>query len=90
MTSTVFIDKTTVIEAPWLNDVNQKTYRTFSTQEFTGTGAQLVFTLSAFPAVPVTVAISGVTQRQSSYTVATNVLTFSEAPPYGTVIEVTV
>ena len=42
MTSTVFIDKQTVIEANWLNDVNTKTYAdTSNTVEYTpaGTGA---------------------------------------------------
>ena len=42
MTSTVFIDKQTVIEASWLNDVNTKTYAdTSNTVEYTpaGTGA---------------------------------------------------
>jgi hypothetical protein len=87
MTSTTFIDKQTVIQSAWLNDVNAKVYGTFTSQYFTGTGSQLVFNLPAATSAP-SVHINGVWQQRNSYTLAGKVLTFSEAPPYGTVIEV--
>lgn len=47
MTSTVFVDKQTVIEAPWLNDVNAHVYGPFATPPTsTATGGQ---TLVAVP-----------------------------------------
>ena len=88
MTSTVFIDKTTVIEATWLNDVNAATYVTHGVSTFTGDGAQLVFAVPLTYAIPL-VTIQGVVQNRASYTIAGTVLTFSEAPPYGTSVEFT-
>lgn len=53
---------------------------------FSGTGAQLIFTLSADPLAQVNtyVFINGVYQQKDTYTLAGTTLTFSEAPPLGT------
>ena len=57
---------------------------------FTGTGSQVNFTLSSTPndVYSVFVNINGVLQLTSSYTVAGNILTFTEAPSPGATIEV--
>jgi hypothetical protein len=59
-------------------------------QNFTGTGAQVAFTLTSSPASEDTtlVYINGVYQQKNTYTVATTTLTFSEAPPVNATIEV--
>ena len=60
------------------------------TDHFTGTGSQTVFTLSAAPikAGNSSVFVGGVRQYKGTYTVVGDTLTFSEAPPYNTAIEV--
>lgn len=57
---------------------------------FTGTGSQTVFTLASSPASEDTtnIYINGVYQQKNTYTVATTTLTFSEAPPVTSSIEV--
>lgn len=57
---------------------------------FTGTGSQTIFTLTSAPlsSVNTQVFISGVYQNKSNYTVTNTTLTFSVAPPAGTLIEV--
>ena len=57
---------------------------------FTGTGAQTIFTLSAvsFGEDYSFVYINGVYQNKNTYTVNNTTLTFSEAPPFTSVIEV--
>ena len=57
-----------------------------SYQDFSGTGSQTVFTMSVTPAnsESVMIAISGVVQDPSTYTVSGTTLTFSSAPPSGT------
>ena len=45
MTSTVFVDKQTSILAPWLNDVNQRTYLVSTT---TATQGQTVVTVATY------------------------------------------
>jgi hypothetical protein len=57
-----------------------------SYQDFSGTGSQTAFTMSVTPANPesVIIAISGVVQDPSTYTVSGTTLTFSTAPPSGT------
>jgi hypothetical protein len=59
-------------------------------QNFTGTGAQTTFTLSNAPFSENTtqVYINGVYQQKNTYSVAGAVLTFSEAPPVTSSIEV--
>lgn len=62
----------------------------FQVQNFTGTGAQVVFTLSnASSGENFTfVYINGVYQNKNTYAVAGTTLTFSEAPPITSLIEV--
>lgn len=57
---------------------------------FSGNGSQTAFTLASSPTSEDTtqVYISGVYQQKNTYTVATTTLTFSEAPPLNTTIEV--
>jgi hypothetical protein len=62
----------------------------YQIQNFTGTGSQTVFTLSAasFGEDYTFVYINGVYQNKNTYTVNGVTLTFSEAPPYTSKIEV--
>jgi hypothetical protein len=55
-------------------------------EDFNGTGSQTVYTMSVTPAnsASVIIAISGVVQDPSTYTVSGTTLTFSTAPPAGT------
>lgn len=59
-------------------------------QNFTGTGSQTVYTLSNAPVSENTtnVYINGVYQQKNTYTVSGVTLTFSEAPPVTSTIEV--
>lgn len=59
-------------------------------QNFTGTGSQTIFTLSAAPYNEnlTSVYINGVYQQKNTYTVVGTSLTFSEAPPVTSSIEV--
>jgi hypothetical protein len=57
---------------------------------FVGTGSQVTFTL---PSAPISenatnVFINGVYQQKNTYSVSTTTLTFSEAPPLTSTIEV--
>jgi len=65
---------------------NQPTSVAFLTDQFSGTGSQTAFTLSAAPANPasIIVAVSGVLQDPTTYSTAGLTLTFSAAPPSGT------
>jgi Domain of unknown function (DUF4183) len=62
----------------------------YQIQNFTGTGSQTVFTLSAasFGENFTFVYINGVYQNKDTYTVSGTTLTFSEAPPLTSKIEV--
>jgi len=62
----------------------------YQVQNFTGTGSQTVFTLSAasFGENYTFVYINGVYQNKNTYTVSGTTLTFSEAPPLTSLIEV--
>jgi hypothetical protein len=62
----------------------------YQIQNFTGTGSQTVFTLSAasFGEDYTFVYINGVYQNKNTYTVSGTTLTFSEAPPLNSNIEV--
>jgi hypothetical protein len=62
----------------------------YQIQNFTGTGSQTVFTLSAvsFGEDYTFVYINGVYQNKNTYTVSGTTLTFSEAPPSTSKIEV--
>lgn len=65
---------------------NQPTSVAFLTDQFNGTGSQTAFTMSVAPAntASVLVAVSGVLQDPSTYSVSGTTLTFSAAPPSGT------
>lgn len=65
---------------------NQPTNAAFQTDTFSGTGSQTAFTMSVAPAntTSVLVAITGVLQDPSTYSVSGTTLTFSAAPPSGT------
>lgn len=58
----------------------------YAVDRFSGTGAQVAFTLGADPGSEnnVQVYVSGVYQQKDTYSVATTTLTFSTAPPTGT------
>jgi hypothetical protein len=58
----------------------------FLTDQFSGTGSQTAFTLSAAPAntASILVAVSGVLQDPTTYSTSGLTLTFSSAPPSGT------
>jgi len=73
-----------VVEVVAFGAVN--TAAVISYQDFSGTVSQTVFTMSVTPAnsESVIVAISGVVQDPSTYTVSGTTLTFSAAPPSGT------
>jgi hypothetical protein len=62
----------------------------YQIQNFTGTGSQTVFTLSAasFGKNYTFVYVNGVYQNKNTYTVNGTTLTFSEAPPFNSLIEV--
>jgi hypothetical protein len=62
----------------------------FQVQNFTGTGSQTVFTLNtSFTSNSYTsIFINGVYQNKNTYTVSGTTLTFSEAPPVTSIIEV--
>ena len=65
---------------------NPITQSAFLTDQFSGTGSQTAFTMSVAPAntAAVVVAIHGVVQDPSTYSVTGTTLTFSAAPPAGT------
>ena len=62
----------------------------FQVQNFTGTGSQIAFTLSSASLGEnfTFVYINGVYQNKNTYAVASTTLTFSEAPPITSKIEV--
>jgi hypothetical protein len=62
----------------------------YQVQNFTGTGSQTVFTLSAASLGEnfTFVYINGVYQQKNTYSIAGAVITFSEAPPVTSTIEV--
>lgn len=72
-----------------LTGYNSPRYSQNTVDLFTGNGSQVSFTLSKTPLTPsaLIVSIDGVKQISNSYTVGTNQITFSEAPPSGSYIE---
>lgn len=62
----------------------------YQVQNFTGTGAQTIFTLSASSLGEnfTFVYINGVYQNKNTYTISGTTLTFSQAPPITSLIEV--
>jgi hypothetical protein len=73
-----------VIEVIAYGAVN--TAAVITAEDFSGTGSQVAYTMSVTPAnsESVIIAISGVVQDPSNYTVSGTTLTFSTAPPLGT------
>lgn len=65
---------------------NQPTTTSFLTDTFSGTGSQTAFTTTLAPAstTSILVAITGVLQDPSTYSVSGTTLTFTAAPPSGT------
>ena len=65
---------------------NSPLYQSFVTDTFSGNGSTTAFTMSVAPAntPSVLVAVSGVLQDPSTYSVSGTTLTFSAAPPSGT------
>lgn len=64
---------------------NQPSTVSFLTNSFSGNGSTTAFTLSVAPATTssILVAVSGVLQDPSTYTVSGTTLTFTGAPPSG-------
>jgi hypothetical protein len=62
----------------------------FQVQNFTGTGSQTVFTLSSTSAGEnyTFVYINGVYQNKNTYTISGTTLTFSQAPPFTSIVEI--
>ena len=56
----------------------------FVVSNATGNGVQTIFSVSS---VPSAIFINGVYQNQNTYTVASGNVTFSQAPPYTSIIE---
>lgn len=85
----VLTDSTDVLIATYDN-VSGIGAASYQIQNFTGTGSQTVFTLSAssFGENYTFVYINGVYQNKNTYAVSGTTLTFSEAPPLTSLIEV--
>ena len=62
----------------------------YQVQNFTGTGSQTIFTLSSASLGEnfTFVYINGVYQQKNTYTISGTTLTFSQAPPYTSSIEI--
>jgi len=90
MTTTTFIDKQTLIQADWLNDVNASAY---SQGTITATSGQTVFTIpfTCSTGLPLSVYINGVKQAYgASYTrTSSTQITFTEGVPVGALVEFT-
>jgi hypothetical protein len=73
-----------IVQAEVFNSLN--IYETITADTFSGNGVQTTFIMSVAPANPAStlVAISGVVQNPSNYTVSSTSLTFLTAPPSGT------
>ena len=85
----VLTDSTNVLIATYDN-ISGFGAAAFQVDNFTGTGAQTIFTLSSASLGEnfTFVYINGVYQQKNTYTVSGTTLTFSQAPPYTSSIEV--
>lgn len=85
----VLTDSTDVLIATYDN-VSGIGASLYEIQNFTGTGAAVNFTLSSSPSSENStfVYINGVYQNKNTYTVSDTTLTFSEAPPLTSLIEI--
>lgn len=74
---------------PLLTGLNAPRFSQYTADQFIGNGSQKTFTLSRTPPSPasIIVTIDGVKQHSSTYSIGTNQLVFSEAPPSGSAIE---
>jgi hypothetical protein len=70
--------------------VGSGTATVVNVDNFVGTGSDTAFTLSVTPGAKnqTLIAIGGIVQPKSTYTLAGNVITFSSAPPTGAPIEI--
>ena len=80
-----------VIEARSTTSTNMSVLTGLNYDSFTGDGTTVNFTLSTTPSNKnfTIVVIGGITQNKNNYSVASNTLTFSTAPPATAPIEVT-
>jgi hypothetical protein len=74
---------------PLITGQNSPRFSQYTSDLLTGTGSQTIFSLSRTPptAASLVVTIDGVKQHSSTYTLGTNQIIFSEAPPSGSSIE---
>lgn len=74
---------------PLLTGTNAPRFSQYTADQFTGNGSQTIFSLSRTPPTPASliVTIDGVKQHSSTYSIGTNQIIFSEAPPAGVAIE---
>jgi len=70
---------------------NAPRFSQYTSDQYTGTGSQTTFTLSRTPpaASALIVTIDGIKQHTNTYSVGSNQIVFSEAPPSGSNIECT-
>lgn len=74
---------------PLLTGQNAPRFSQYTADQFTGNGVLTTFTLSRTPPSPAAliVTIDGVKQHSNTYSIGTNQLIFSEAPPSGSIVE---
>lgn len=74
---------------PLLTGLSAPRFSQYTADQFIGNGSQTTFTLSRTPPSPASliVTIDGVKQHSSTYSIGTNQIVFSEAPPSGSAIE---
>lgn len=74
---------------PFLTGLNAPRFSQYTTDQFTGNGTTTTFSLSRTPPSPsaLIVTIDGIKQHSSTYTIGTNQIIFSEAPPNGSSVE---
>jgi hypothetical protein len=74
-----------------LSGKTASSYSQYTADQLIGNGSQTVFSLSRTPPSPAAliVTIDGIKQHSSTYSVGSNQITFSEAPPSGSSIECT-
>lgn len=74
---------------PLLSGLNVPRFSQYTTNQFVGNGSQTTFTLSRTPpsAASLLVTIDGVKQHVNTYSIGTNQIIFTEAPPLNSSIE---
>lgn len=72
-----------------LTGINAPRYSQYTADQFTGNGSTTTFPLSRTPPSPasIIVTIDGVKQHSNTYSIGTNQIIFSEAPPNGAIVE---